>query len=117
MQDLNEIFKRMNDEKKERKRIQDIYKDLLANSKPYQDAVDALSDAKTKKQQIEASIRAEMPTEMDELDRLKQSLDANKQMLTDLALTKMMKGETVEIVDEQETTYEPIFSVRFKKSG
>lgn len=117
MQDLNEVFKKINEEKKERKRIQEIYKDLLANSKPYQDAVDALADAKAKKQQIETSIRAEMPTEMDELDRIKQHIEANKQLMTDLALTKLMKGETVEIKDEQDTTYEPVFSVRFKKTG
>lgn len=117
MQDLNEVFKKINEEKKERKRLQDMYKDLLANSKPYQDAVDALADAKAKKQQIEASIRAEMPTEMDEVDRIKESLDAHKQLMTDLAMSKLMKGETVEITDEQDTKYEPVFSVRFKKAG
>lgn len=117
MQDLNELFNRMHGQKKEQKRLKDIYKDLLANSKPYQDACDALADAKTKKQQIEAAIRAEMPTEMDEIDRIKQSLESDKQLLTDLAITKMMKGETVEIVDAQDTTYDPVFSVRFKKRG
>ncbi|MEN9558120.1 MAG: hypothetical protein RL141_489 [Candidatus Parcubacteria bacterium] len=117
MTDLNEIFKRMSEQKKERKRVQAIYKDLLANSKPYQDAVDALADAKAKKLQIESSIKADVPTELDEIDRLTQSLESDKQLLTDLALTKLMKGETVEITDEQDTKYEPVFSVRFKKAG
>jgi len=30
-------------------------------------------------------------------------------------MTKLMKGETVEVKDEYDNTYEPIFSVRFKK--
>ena len=117
MPELNEIFQRINEQKKERRRVQQIYKDMLANSKPYQDAVEALAEARTKKQHIESSVKAEMPTEMDELERLAQSLESDKQLLTDAALTTLMKGQTVEITDENDTAYEPIFSVRFKKTN
>lgn len=117
MQELNDIFKRMNEQKKERRRLQNMYKDMLANSKPYQEAVDALTDAKAKKEQLESTIRADFQQEQNELDRLKTSMDADKQLMSDTALTQLMKGETVEITDENDVKYEPIFSVRFKKTG
>ncbi len=114
--ELNELFKRINDQKKERKKLQETYKDMLANSKPYQDAAEALIDAKAKKMQLEATIRAEFQQEQSELEKLKTSMEADKQLMADLALTKLMKGEPVEITDENDTKYEPVFSVRFKKT-
>ena len=117
MMELNDIFGRMNAQKKERKKLQGMVRDMLANSKPYQDAVEALQAAKTKKQEVESAIRADFRQEQDELDKLKASLETDRQLMSDTALTMLMKGETVEITDEHDTKYEPVFSVRFKKSG
>ena len=38
-------------------------------------------------------------------------------MLNDLALTPLMKGETVEVKDEFENAYEPTWKVNFKKAN
>jgi hypothetical protein len=117
MQELKDIFARINAQKKEQKKLRDTYRDMLANSKPYQDAVEALDAAKAKKMEIEGTIRAEFQQEQDELDRLKSSMNTDKQLMADTALTMLMKGETVELTDENDTKYEPVFSVRFKKAG
>lgn len=117
MQELKDIFTRINAQKKEQKKLRDTYKDMLANSKPYQDALEAFAAAKTKKQEIESGIRAEFRQEQDELDRLKTSMEADRQLMSDTALTLLMKGEAVELTDENETKYEPVFNVRFKKMG
>jgi hypothetical protein len=65
---------------------------------------------------LESQIKADFQSEISKLEAIKQDIDTDKQLLTDMALTKLMKGETVEIKDEYENTYEPIFSVNFKKS-
>ena len=36
-------------------------------------------------------------------------------MMSDIALNKIMKGETVEITDQYDNKYEPLFSVKFRK--
>jgi len=41
----------------------------------------------------------------------------DNQLLSDIAMSQVAKGEKIEISDEYETKYEPIFSVRFKKIG
>ena len=106
----------MNATKKEKRKVSEIYKETMANSKAYQDALEALNAAKAKKQQIEASLKADLRSELDQLDKFKMDLEADKQILTDITLTKLMKGETVELTDEYDSKYEPIFSVRFKKT-
>ena len=116
MQDIQEVFQRMNATKKERKKITDICKETLANSKAYQNALEALNDAKAKKQQIETSLKADLRGELDQLDKIKTEMETDKQILTDITLTKLMKGETVELTDEYDAKYEPVFSVKFKKT-
>ena len=117
MPELQEVFNRITEHKKERKKVSDIYKQALANSKAFQDAKDEWERVKAKKIQIEASIRAECAGEIEQMEKLKEHLDADTELLNDLALTSLMKGQTVEVKDEHDTTYEPVFSVRFKKSG
>lgn len=117
MVELQDVFKRINETKKEKKKIQDIYKETLANSKPYQDALEAFNAAKAKKQQVETSLKAELRSELDKLDALKTSIESDREIMSDIALTSLMKGETVELTDEYDTKYEPVFSVKFKKLG
>lgn len=116
MIELKDIFGRISEQKKERKKLTDTFRDMLANSKPYQDAVEALSAAKAKKLEIESSIRSGFQQEQSELDKLKASMDADRQLMADTALSLLMKGEPVELTDEFDNKYEPVFSVRFKKT-
>jgi len=36
-------------------------------------------------------------------------------MINDIAMTMVMKGETVSVNDKYENEYEPLFTVKFKK--
>jgi len=117
MNELNDVFKRINETKKEKKKVNDIYREALANSKPYQDALAAFNETKAKKQQVEAALKAELRAELDQIEKFKQSMDADTEMLSDMALTKFMKGETIEVTDEHDAKYEPVFRVKFKRLG
>jgi hypothetical protein len=117
MVELQKVFLHMNETKKEKKKISDIYKEVLSNSKPYQDALEAFTATKTKKQQIESALKAELRSELDQLDAFNMSIASDIELINDIALTTLMKGETVELTDEYDTKYEPVFSVKFKKAG
>ncbi len=117
MPELQEVFDRVKGKKQERRKLKSTYADALATSKPYQDVVEQLKDLKAKKQGIEAEIQAQFESEMQEMERIKADIEADNQLLSDLALTTLMRGETVEVKDaETDTAYEPVFSVRFKKT-
>jgi hypothetical protein len=114
--DIHEIFNRIKEKKHEKKKLHGSFKEALQGSKPYQDILQELETLKAKKLQVENSIKLEFESELRRIDELKQHLLSDTQMLSDMALTSLMRGETVQITDENDQKYDPVFSVRFKKS-
>lgn len=117
MQDIQEIFNRVQEIKKKQKDIRSSYKEALASSQEYVELVDKLRTMREKKKQLENTIKSDFSSEFTKLDDLKIDLESDMEMLSDIAMTKVMKGEAIEIKDEYENSYEPIFTVRFKKAN
>lgn len=117
MTDLNEIHSRMKATREQKKKVSEVFRDVFDQSKPYQDVLEKLKELKAKKAQLENGIRSGMKHEMEQLDRLKIDLQSDAILLSDAAMSKLMKGETVEIKDENDVKYEPVFKVTFKKAG
>lgn len=117
MHDLPSVLQRIRKLKKEVKELNQIVKDSFAASQAYQKITDEMKEVKAKKVRYENEIRQECSEEIEKINRLKQSLKGDQQLLSDLALTKFMKGETIEITDENDTKYEPVFKVSFKKTA
>lgn len=93
-----------------------MYRDALTNSSGYQKAVEELSVLREKKKKIEDGLREDFRTEFDKLEVLKADIENDTMLLSDAALSEYIKGKHVEIVDEYENKYEPIFKVQFKKA-
>lgn len=115
MKDIQGVYNGIEEKKKDLKDLKDMYKDATENSVPYQNILDKLKEIKTQKAILEESIRSEMGANYVKMEELKSELQAEREMLNDLALTKLMKGETIEVMDKYENQYEPVFSVKFKK--
>lgn len=116
MSSLQEIFNRIKESKKEQKIINKSYKDVLESSKGYKEILDQLKELKAKKKQIEDTTRADFSTEFARLDTLKSDIQNDMELLSDMALNQLLKGQSVSVTDEYETKYDPMFTVRFKKS-
>ena len=115
MQNIQEIFNRIQKIKKEQKNIKDAYKDALATSQEYEEIKDKMKTLHERKKQIENTTKEQFSSEFTKLEDLKIDLESDNELLTDIAISKMMKGETVEITDENGNEYEPKFKVNFKK--
>ncbi len=116
MKDLQEVFSRLQTSKKRQKEIRQIYGDALKNTTGYEQMVEDLKAMREKKKQIEISVRQQFSQEITELEDLKVDIESDEQLMTDIALTQYLKGDTVEVTDEYENQYEPVFSVKFKKT-
>lgn len=112
---LQEIYNRITETKKEIREIKSMYSDALKNSQEYQRINDEIKALKDRKKKIEDSIKDDFSSEFHKLDTLKVGLENDKMLLSDAALTMITKGESIEIVDDKEQKYEPVFSVKFKK--
>ncbi|MBT4277927.1 hypothetical protein HOD96_04240 [Candidatus Falkowbacteria bacterium] len=116
MPKLQEIFTRIQKTKKEQRKIRVLYKEALQNSHEYYELTEKLKELKEKKKQIEENVKADFNTEFSRLEDLKLEAETDKEILSDLALNQLIKGEKVEVIDQEENQYEPLFSVRFKKA-
>ncbi len=115
-QQLPDIFKRIQNRKKEQRELKAMYRDALNNNGAYQKILDELADLKRKKKTIESNIQADFKKEFDKLEGLKLNIAGDNQLLSDLAIAQLSKGKPVKIVDENQVEYEPLFTVRFKKA-
>ena len=115
MNNLQEVFNSIQEVKKEQKTLQAVYRDALANSKSYQEITEKLKALREEKKKIENAIQTDLREELTKLDAIKQNIESDKVMMSDLALNEFTKGNHIEIVDQYSNKYEPLFSVKFKK--
>lgn len=116
MQDIQEIWGRIQQIKKQQKDLRLAYKDALQASLEYVELSEKLKTMRERKKQIETTVKGDFASEFTKLDDLKIDLESDMTILSDIAMTKLMKGETVEVKDEYDNVYEPIFSVKFRKT-
>jgi len=115
MQDIQEIFARLQETKKQQRDIRKMYKDALDNVGEYQEIQEQMKILREKKKRVETAIKEQFSSELIKLDDLKIDIESDTQMLADIAMTKIMNGESIEVKDTYDNEYEPIFKVSFKK--
>ncbi|HUT22303.1 MAG TPA: hypothetical protein VMX18_02745 [Candidatus Bipolaricaulota bacterium] len=115
MQNIQEVFNRVQEARNKQKELRKIYKDTLGQTPGYKDMVDEFNETRDKKKNLEAQVRQDFAKEFEELDSLKADIQTDEELLSDIALNKFVKGETVEVTDKGDNNYEPVFHVKFKK--
>ncbi len=115
MQDIQEVFVRVQEAKKKMKDLKEAYKDALSTSEMYQKVSDELKTLRERKKVIETSLKESFASEFTQIEDLKIDIASDMELLSDIALTKVMKGESIQIKDEHDQEFEPIFAVKFKK--
>jgi chromosome segregation ATPase len=117
MKSIQEIFSQIKESAKEQKDIRKEYKDALVQSDGYEDVLEKLDELKKQKKEIEERVQSQLGSRWDKLDELKNKVAELKQMQNDVAMTTLMSGKPVEVKDEFDNLYEPVFSVSFKKTN
>ncbi len=116
MNDIQSVFNRIQETKQKQREVRRMYKDALNSSGAYQAITEQLEELKMKKKQIETELKEDAMNDFKKLDAYNMHVKADNELLTDLAINKLMAGENIEIVDEDNKKYEPLFTVRFKKA-
>lgn len=114
---MQEVFDRIQEFKKTRKEIGREYRDALAQSSGYEDLKEEIKKLRDKKKALEATVQAEMGVRYEEYDSATREIGNLDQMLTDIAMTNLMKGESINLKDKHNVEYEPSYKITFKKIG
>ena len=117
MQNIQDVWIRIQDTKKQQKNIRQIYKDTLESSAEHKELTEKIKTLTARKKQIEAEAKSDLGSEYEKLNALKKDIQLDQELLSDIAVSNLMKGETIKITDGENNEYEPIFSVRFKKTN
>ncbi len=117
MQNIQDVWIRIQETKKQQKNIRQIYKDTLESSSEHKELTEKIKTLAARKKQIEAEAKMDLGGDYEKLNALKKEAQLDQELLSDIAVSNLMKGETVKIVDGDNNEYEPIFSVKFKKTN
>lgn len=112
---LFDTFNRIQKAKSEQKEIKAMYKDALENNKEYQKSFEDYKKARDEKKKIEQEIKEEFRSEFDKLEILKNEIMTDSELLSDMVISKVAKGDKIELTDEFENRLEPVFKVKFIK--
>jgi len=114
---LQLIYDEVLEKKQSEKELKEMYKDALRNADKYSELGQKIEELRNKRKAIELKIQSQLGRSWETLLDIKSELDGKKVMLTDVALRDLMDGKTVEVVDDFGNVYEPVWSVKLKKSG
>lgn len=115
--DIQDVFLKIKEKKEKLKDLRSMCKELLDASMQYQEVNEEMKALREKRKRIIATVREQCANEMAEIEEITLDIASDEEMLTDIAMTKYTKGESIELKDQYDNTYEPVFSVKFKKSN
>jgi hypothetical protein len=115
MQDIQEIFNKIEESKKQMKEIKASFKEAIEGVQEYQLVQEEMKALREKRKRIEQTTKEQFSGEMIKLDDLKIDIESDMEMLTDIAISKIAKGESIGITDKYSNEYEPTFKIKFKK--
>lgn len=113
--DIQEVYNRAEAIKAKMKDIRAAYKATLNGTPDYAHTLEQLKVLKEKKKQIENAVKQEMVNDLKRLEDMAIDLASDEELLSDIALSQYVKGETVVVEDQYGNKYDPAFKVKFKK--
>lgn len=115
MVNIQKVFDELQKLKGEYKKLRDYMIEQYKNNPEYVELTEKIKVLKEKRKVIEDSVKAQNTGEVTKMEDLKIDMDSQKEMLNDAILSTVMKGETVEVKDQFEQLYLPIFHVTLTK--
>jgi hypothetical protein len=117
MQNIQDLFDTLQVTKKEQKEVKREYRDALTNANGYEELLEELKKLREKKKQIEATTQSRMGERYVLLENLKKKVEEIDQAITDIAMSTLMEGKSIEIKDQYDNLYEPTYKISFKKAS
>lgn len=110
-----ELFDEMKALKSRRKQVNEQIKQHYESDPTYQELSEKRKDITAKLKPVKAKLNEGIEKLLTEKDDLNIDIKATQDLLNDIALSKVVKGETFEVKDESNQLYLPLFNVKLEK--
>lgn len=114
-QQLSMLFENFKSNVISKREQSEIIKNLFKNSELWRQAKDDYDKFRAKLKQIENTLLQDCPKEQEIIDQLNAEIKNDELVMSDTALTMLLKGERVEVEDKNGQKYEPVLKVKFVK--
>lgn len=109
------VIERLKEDKKRRKEIKAMLREAREQNASWVKIKEEMDEARARLKRVEQAIDADYKAEVEELEKLNLSIKNDNEVLSDIALTMLMKGENIDIQDSEGNKYEPKTRVTFKQ--
>jgi len=114
---LQLVFTEADKKRNKLRELKAMLKEQLEGKQEYQEIKESAEALKAKKKIIVAAINEENKTELEEIDKLMIDLKSQKQLISDVAIKDYIAGKEIKVTDVYGNILEPVFSVKFVKTG
>lgn len=108
-------FQRYAETVAEKKDVKQIIKEAFEQSDIWKRAKEKVDGAKEELKTIEQEIKSGLSKEVENLEQLKSEEENDKMLMSDQALSMLVKGEEVKVKNKNGVEFYGEFSVKFKK--
>lgn len=115
MKNAQTVFSKIQELKREKRTIRKEYTDILDSQQEYAGIVEEIRKLRAKKAHLETIAKESMGSRFTRLEDVAREILSLQEMLSDISLSSLVDGQPVEVTDEYENKYEPIFKVKMKK--
>jgi len=117
MKNLEEVYLRLQQNKREKKDLTQMMTDELSHSERYTELKEEIKGLREEMKAIQNEVKNNSSAEMAKIDELKIDIQSDMELLADIALNMYANREEVEIIDEIDQKWYPQFKVTFKRSN
>jgi hypothetical protein len=115
MQNLQEVYNRLQEKKREYSLMAKTFQDELKATDRYEQILETMKKLREEKKSLENTARSAAILDATKMDTLKLDIKADRETLTDVALNLYASNQEVKIVDKDSNIWVPAFSVKFTK--
>lgn len=114
MPKLQDVHSRLLKKKKEKREMVRSFQDELRSNAHYMELLEKIETLKAEKKSIENEARGR-DADTGKIEELKSDIQSDTILLADIALNMYVQQLPVEIVDDMNVKWGPVFKVSFKK--
>ena len=114
---LQLVFNEADKKRNKLRELKAMIKEQLESKQEYQEIKESSDSLRAKKKALKAAVNEDNRVECEEIDKLTIDLKSQKQLISDVAIKDYVNGKEIKLTDSYGNILEPVFSVKFIKTG